>query len=204
MDLGTKAEPQMKKENDRKGFPLGIFLLSVLFLMIVVIIFWLYARQPAIGDIHTSTADPQKADDTVQQDKQYSGKYLSFSYPAAYREKVHETPLTGPVKEVFFLSADTIEGRKMAITVEERESSDFEASPSFQLRRNKPEMYEEESILESGFKGILFRKNSVVFERTFFFHHRNLIVIIATTSPFNDENIESELFTLLATLRFRD
>lgn len=180
-----------------------IFLLLALFFFFgAVYIIWLFLQRPAIGDVRVVQKASTEDRDSAQNPKQYQGKYLTFSYPGVYVEKAHETPTSGPIKESIFLSAADFEGRKIAIVVEEREARDFETSPAFQMRSDKPKEYGQETVSASGFDGFLFKKNTQVFERTFFLHSGDFIISISVTSPISAEGLDQGLFAVISSVRF--
>ncbi|MFZ2300166.1 MAG: hypothetical protein WAW00_03465 [Candidatus Moraniibacteriota bacterium] len=201
-----QAKPsQEEKPPSKKRSRVWIFLLiGASLLSGIAYVLWLFLQKPAIGEIRVGKQAPAEERNTGKKQRQFTGKYLIFSYPAAYVEKSHEIPVSGPVKESIFLSAADIEGRKMAITVEERERGDFEASPSFQMRSDESGEYDQESVAVGGFSGFLFKKDSQVFERTFFLHSEDFVISISATSPFGAEDLEQGLFALIGSLRFRE
>jgi hypothetical protein len=87
--------------------------------------------------------------------------------------------------------------------VEERTGGDFEALPSFQMRSDKPTEYDQEPVSVGGFSGFLFKKDTQVFERTFFLHSEDFVISISATSPFSTENLEQGLFSIIGSIRFR-
>ena len=164
--------------------------------------FWQFLQQPVVGTITTEKA--QKKDDGDQKKPiLYQGKYLTFMYPSIYEEKAHEIPIKSPVKESIFLSAKDFEGQKIAIVAEERARGDMESSPSFQMRVDKPE-YDQEPVAIGWLSGFLFKKNSPVFEQTFFSHGTDFVVSISMTSPLSMDGLEQDLFALIASIRFRE
>ena len=181
-----------------------VILLGLCLFFGAVFIIWLYLQRPAIGKVWVVEQTPTEDKDSAKKQKQYQGKYLTFSYPSVYAEKSHEAPVTGPVKESIFLSAEDFEGRKIAIIVEGREAGNFEASPSFQMRLNKPKEYEKSSFSENGFEGFLFTKNSRVFEQTALFFVRSLYISISFTSPFTIEGLHEELLHIFKSLEIKE
>ncbi len=129
--------------------------------------------------------------------KHYSGQYANFSYPGAYVEKRHDLPENNPVKETIFLSAVDFEGRKIAITVEERPEKDFEASPSFQMRMNKPKEYEKSPLSDAGLRGFFFMKKTAVYEQDAFFFAKGFLVSVAVVSPTTADGLRDELLGIL-------
>jgi hypothetical protein len=201
--MSKEKIPQEENQPSQKRSRFWIFLLLGLCIFLgIIYIIWLYLQKPAIGDIRVSTVVSVKDTDKEKESKQFTGKYVSFSYPTGYEEKTHTTPVKGPVKENIFLSMKDLEGKKIAVVVEERENGQFEASPGYLMRVNKPKEYEKENISLGGYKGVIFRKNTVVFERTFYLRDESFIVTISTTSPMSAETLEQELFALIESIHF--
>jgi len=201
-DLSRESAKELSVKRRRQA-AIFLFLASLIcgFLYFV----WRFSQNPAVGVIRVGALPVQ--DENFGQGKElkrFAGKYVSFSYPGAYAEKAHAIPVNGPVKESIFLSAADFEGRKIAIVVEEREGGDFEASPSFQMRSDRPEEYDQEPVSVSGQSGFLFKKDTQVFERTFFLHSEDFVISISTTSPISVESLEQELFAVIGSLRFRE
>lgn len=191
-----------KQELSRKRRRKVIFSLFGVILFGALCFLWFFLRKTSVGVIRVGTP-PNRSVEQGKGLKRFVGKYVSFSYPGAYVEKMHDFPIKGPVKESIFLSVADIEGRKIAIVVEEREGGDFEASPSFQMRLDTPKEYDQEPVSVSGRSGFLFKKNSQVFERTFFFHDKDFVVSVSSTSPFSAEDLERDLFAVIGSLRLR-
>lgn len=190
-------------EKPKKPLRLLVYsVLIVLFFFGLASIVCLFLQEPVIGEVRVGKKAPTEDRDSAKKQKQYQGKYLTFSYPGIYAEKTHEIFVDGPVKESIFLSAADIEGRKIAVTVEEREGGDFEASPSFQMRSDKPTEYDQEPVSIGGQSGFLFKKDTYMFERIFFLHSEDFVISISATSPFSAENLEQELFSIIGSIRF--
>lgn len=164
---------------------------------------WRYLERPAVGEIWTSTVVSREDRDSKNERKEYRGEYLVFSHPISYEEKTYTLPVKGPVKESILLSEKSVEGKKIAIVVEERSGGDYTASPAFQMRSLKPKDYEKaEDMSLGGYRGVLFRKDTGVFERTFFLHDSDLVVTVSMSSPFSAEALEGELSNIIKSIRF--
>ena len=187
-----------------KRYRFLIFLFLILFFLFSgAYSTWLFLQKPAIGEVRVAKEAPAEDRDSSKKPKQYEGKYLTFSYPGIYAEKARETPVNGPVKESIFLSAADFEGRKIAIIVEQREESNFEVSPSFQMRLLHPKTYARTSIGWEDLDGVLFTKNSQVFEQTAFFQKKNFILSISTTSPLRIDTLREDLENILRNLEWK-
>lgn len=202
--IEVKPSPEEKKSSKGRSRFWIFLLLALLFFSGILYAIWLFLQQPVIGEVRVGTGAPAEESNSTKQQKQYQGKYLTFLYPGIYEEKMHETPVNGPVKESIFLSAADFEGKKIAVVVEERTGGDFEASPSFQMRSSKPTEYDQESVSVGGQRGFLFKKDAQVFERTFFLRDEDFVISISATSPFSAESLEQGLFSVIGSLRFQE
>lgn len=199
----VKKKGVQEKNQSKKHPRFWIFvLIGIIIFFGIAYAMWLFLQSPAIGIVRGKTLI-SKINSETKKEKEYKGEYLTFSYPAVYVEKTHEIPVNGPVKESIFLSANEFEGGKIAIVVEERIGGDFEASPSFKMRVDKPKEYDQEPVSVGGLSGFLFKKNIGMFERTFFFHSGDFVVGASTTSPVSAEGLEKQLFFILASIHFR-
>lgn len=193
--LALQKPKKTEKSKRSRNYALFLF-----FLLVVGGIFYLWRLLggPAEGVIRLGELPAkQEAFATANEVVRYTGKYVDFSYPGFYVEKRHDLPKSGPVREVVFLSAADFEGRKIAVTVEERSDMVFESSPSFKMRLNQPKEYEKSMLTDSGFQGFLFAKTTPVYEQDAFFFEKGLLVSLAVTSPTTSQGLRDELLKVL-------
>lgn len=165
---------------------------------------WYYLEQPALGTVRSGKLPAvSESFDGKSEVKRYFGKYIEFSYSAGYEVKRHETPVKDPVYERIFLSAGDYEGKKIAVTIEERPLGDFESSPSVKMRLDKPIEYKKSSFTESGFEGYFFLKESSVFEVDAFFFAEGKLVSVAITSPLRVDGLREELMQFLKEVKIK-
>lgn len=165
---------------------------------------WRYLQQPALGTVRSGKLSVASGSfDRKNEVKRYFGKYIEFSYGAGYEVKRHETPVKDPVYERIFLSAGDYEGKKIAVTIEERPLGDFESSPSVKMRLDKPTEYKKSSFSESGFEGYFFLKESSVFETDAFFFAEGKLVSVAITSPLGADGLREELMQFLKEIKMK-
>lgn len=195
---------RMKYEDahSKKGKQKILFLSGAFFLLLALFFaLWLYLSGPAIGTVQEGKLPAE--DNPFEQgneQKRYNGKYVSFSYSAAYVLKSNETPVKGPVKESIFLTESGFSGKKIAIIVEERAENSLEASPSFKIRLEKPEIYDKKPFIQRDFDGFLFEKNTQVFEETAFFFAGRNIISVSVTSSVSLEGLLEELERIVSGL----
>lgn len=209
--MTEKTNVNFPEMSDLKKFLLKRHRGVVLFLLAGVLIagtlyfLWCFLEKRAVGTIHPG-ALPKASESFVSgnQVKQYVGKHVDFSYPAVYLEKHHETPKNGPVKESIFLSATNFEGRKISLMVEDRGGTDFEASPSFQMRLNEAKEYEKEAFSENGFDGFLFAKKTQVFEQDAFFFGEGLFISVVLSSPTTMDSLKDDLMSVVKSMKVKE
>jgi hypothetical protein len=199
-----KRKTPAAKENNKKPRRFWVYIAIIpLLLFAVAYIIWTFLQKPVISDIRVGTKEPSADIIKNKEPKFYQGKYLTFSYPGDYQELTHAISEEKPVKESIFLSATDLEGQKIAVVAEERETGNFEESPSFQMRLLKPKEYKKEPISENGLKGFLFSKNTQVFEETAFVSKGNFIISVSLSSPMSIEGLNKELLGVLQSLEWK-
>lgn len=207
--MSQKEDKRLSQEKENE-LPVERHSKVVLFLFIMLLIFgslyflWQFLQRPVVGIVGAGKTVSKESSATDTEQLEYQGKYLRFPYPGLYVEKMHELPVKGPVKESIFLSADDVEGKKIAVVVEERKEMVLKASPSFQMRLNKPKEYSKTMIPLDGFDGFIFEKNSQVFEQTAFFFHKGLLVSISVTSPFKIDGLKEGLIDILKSIQWKE
>lgn len=197
MALEKKSEPY---EKSKKRFGSRIFFGTLIIIIGACALVWWQGQKPIQGTVSVGKPAPSKNDDQNRERKFYEGKYFTFFYPAEYQEKSHVLSDEGPVKESIFLTA--IEGgKKISVVVEERESGNYEASPSFLMREKTLQEYDQEPVSINGLSGFLFKKDTQVFEQTFFFHDDHFVFSVSCSSALTAEGLEKELFEVLGSLK---
>lgn len=204
VDIQKETTPQVPKNRKIPSKRRRMVLLFAFFLL-GCICFWLwrFLQKPAVGTIRPGATPLAEQVFTREKEKQrYTGKYLDFSHGAAYREKGHDLPVNGLIKESIFLSAEDIEGRKISLILADRGTSDLASDPSFQVRSDASGEYQSKSFQVANFQGTVFQKNTQIFEVTAFFSYQEYIVSISLTSPFTLEGLETELSAIMESLHF--
>lgn len=191
------------KKRSKKSYRFIVFgtTAPLLFFGIAYII-WTFLQKPVMADLRVIQSKQNADANNAKLTKTYQGKYLTFSYPGDYQELTHITSKEKPIRENIFLSATDLEGQKIAVVVEERETGNFEESPSFQMRLLKPKEYKKELISEDGFTGFLFSKNTQVFEETAFVRKENFIISVSLSSAMTIEGLNKTFMDILRSLEW--
>lgn len=158
---------------------------------------WRFFHGKAQGVIWIQDHDLVESRDKNTEKRLYKGKFVTFSHSARYEEKTHSLPTSGPVKEVIFLSATDVEGRKIAVTVADRGTANLESDPAFQFRQMTQKEYQSKTFQEGIWQGVLFERSTSLYERTFFFSNKGLIISFSITSPFSGDDLEEELRAMM-------
>lgn len=196
--------PASKKFSLKRHRGVVLFLLTAVIILGGFYCFWRFLERPALGTIHPGIVPKVPESFAASNEvKRYVGKYVDFSYAAVYAEKRHEIPESGPVKESIFLSVSDFEGRKIAVTIEDRGSVDFEASPSFYMRLNKPKEYGKEAFSENGFRGFFFAKKMAVFEQDVFFFDKGLLITLAVSSPTTMDGLRDDAMSVFQSMKVK-
>ncbi len=199
-----KKKHNDSSENESSQKKKYIFvLIFFVFLFCIAYFIWLFLQTKVVGVIRSGTL-PQKEEmfDENTQTKDFQGTYLRFSYEGKYQEISHSVSPTGPIKELVLLSSRDIEGRKIALTLEQRDSDSFDAVPSFQMRKNDTKTYQRTSFKWNGIDKVLFVKNTPVFEKTLFLQKKNSFLILSVSSPFSSEMLEEDIDRILLHLEW--
>ena len=194
-----------EKESQPRSSKVLIYLYVLIVLSALGYALWFFLQKPAMGTVRVGTEETKEAAfDRSQEKKRYEGKYLSFSYSGTYEEKTHTLPVKNPVKESIFLSNSDLEGRKIAVMVEERPNGGLEESPSFQMRMMEEDIYQSESFSLNDFEGIIFSTDKSIFEQSAYFRYEGNIVTVTLTSALTDKGLKEELVEVVKSLHLQD
>lgn len=188
------VEPGPK--NRRKRRFIYVAILVILGILAALLIRWFFGH-PSYGTI-TVVPTPEKQEyGAPEYRKRYQGKYLIFTYPSDFRRREEVEAVKYPLLERIYLSRDDIEGRKIAITLQDNMGNSFEEYSSFRVRQNDKTVYSEEKIEKNGLDTVVFIKDTSIFEASAFFHRGNQVVAIAVSSPTTQDGLREELEELV-------
>jgi len=190
-EIVENTSPKLNRR--RLFFWLGIasLVVTLLFLM-----YWLF-RQPSRGIVTSAPAKEKINYAAPEHRKRYDGKYLTFTYPRDFERREEVETVKFPILERLYLSRSDIEGRKIAITVQDNTGYSFEEYSSFRIRRSDSGTYAEEKVSQNGLEAVLFSKSTSVFEVSAFFPSASYIVSIVISSPTTQNGLRAELLALL-------
>lgn len=203
MDATADKQEVMNPERKRKKW-LFIVIIFILFGITAVFLWWLF-NQPSQGSITRSQEPEEKKDlSNPAHRKRYQGKYFTFTYPYDFNRREENESVKAPILERLFLSRNDIEGRKIALTLQDNTGNSFEEYGSFRIRKVDPAVYQEEIIERNGETVVFFTKSTVVFEVSAFFHRQNQVMSITVSSPTTQKGLREEVFSVLDSFEWKN
>ncbi|MBW3538596.1 hypothetical protein KY386_03855 [Candidatus Parcubacteria bacterium] len=136
---------------------------------------WLIIRintSPAVGHIQTGQPGPERFPSADTTPHSLNGKYLSFTYPSAYRP-VPTQPNGGRLEVINLIAAS---GKEIAISVSK---SSLAEDSGVRFRRLNASLYSEEPLRLARHSGVVFTKRDEGFEKTAFAVKGELLVTLA-------------------------
>lgn len=135
-------------------------------------------NQPAVGSISQQpTTDAVKADPYSQPGK-YSGKYITFNYPAHYKQV--PSKVSGTTLELAEYHVTDATGKLISVAVF---PGSVNSDSGVVYRRQHPELYTESSSQ----KWTEFTKKDGT-EDTFFLSHNGNLATVSCTAPYNNQS----------------
>lgn len=189
---------QPLKRRHRLRYTVAFLLLGI---FIIVILWWVF-RQPSHGTIVIIPAAEQSDQSDPAQRERYAGKYITFTYPSDFERRAEVETVKHPLLERVYLSRSDIEGRKIALTVQDNTGYAFEEYGSLRMRRNDSGVYHEELIERNGLNAVLFTKMQSVFEVSVFFRQGNRVVSLVVSSPTMQNGLREEVESVLDTVEW--
>lgn len=134
----------------------------------------------------------------------YNGKYISFRYPNSYNLQTNESFSSGILEKVILLGSGA-SSTKLAVTAAKMTGNDsLEEVSGIQMRRLKPEAYQESPLDISGKKGILFEKKEGGYEKTAFFLEGQVLFTLSLTSANMDNDLSADFDSIVKELALLD
>ncbi len=201
MEETNETMPTPAELKKRKRWLIWCTVLIVLGL-ILLFLWWLFAR-PSHGTISTVVA-PEKTDFTdPEHRRRYQGKYFTFTYPSDFARREENEAVKHPLLERIYLSRSDIEGRKIAITLQDNTGNTFEEYGSFRIRRSEPMVYREEKEERNSLIITFFTKETSVYEVSAFFGRGNQVLSIAVSSPIASKGLREEVWAVLDSFQWK-
>lgn len=152
----------------------AVIILAVAAILIIVI---RNMTAPAVGNIDQTPPAKAEAVDPYAKPGNFSGKYISFNYPARFKKV--PSKLTGSYLEVIDFHSTDSTGKLISIGVLPGSISN---SGDIQFRRQQKSVYTENDSQ----KWLEFTKNDGT-EDTFFMEHNGLLASVSATAPYNNQ-----------------
>lgn len=198
----------MEKENstsapNKPGHRWLCLALFVVLICLGIAFLWWFFRQPSYGTITSSASPVKEEQNDPNHRKRYQGKYMTFTYPYDYRRQEAVEAVNYPLLERVYLSRSDVEGRKIALTIQDNTGNRFEEYSSLRIRQDDPKTYQREKIERNGVVAVLFSKNTVVFEKSIFFSRGNDVVSLVMSSPTTENGLREEVLTLFESFEWK-
>ncbi|MGB4833559.1 MAG: hypothetical protein WBP40_00845 [Candidatus Moraniibacteriota bacterium] len=175
----------------------------VLLSLILWFLWWLFQR-PSHGTVSIAPAVEKTDYADPDHRKRYQGKFFTFTYPYDFNRREEVETVKHPLLERVYLSRSDIEGRKIAVTLQDNTGYRFEEYSSFRIRRDDKRTYQEHEAVRNGFKAAFFTKDTSVFEVSAFLAHGNQVLSVVVSSPISPDGLETEVSTLLDSLQWNE
>ncbi len=203
MEDSTEKSAVLTAEKNQKKW----LIFAILFIAVVIatLFFWWRFNQPSHGSINAVGIPKESVNlsDPAHR-KQYQGKYFTFTYPYDFNRREENEAVNFPLLERLFLARNDIEGRKIALTLQDNSGNTFEEYGSFRIRRADPAMYQEESLERNGETIVFFTKATSVFEVSTFFHRGNQVMSITVSSPTTLNGLREEAMAVLDSFQWKN
>lgn len=163
-------------------------------------------RGPAVGVVHKKeTHIPSEEIPVEEKIKEFRGTHFSFSIPESFEEKRHEVSEgdSGNVFERLYLSEGNVDGRKVAVVIEQGTPEGVAGISGVAFRKLDPETYSFERVSIGDREASLFTKSEEVYEVTGFFEEGALVASVSVTSAvLRPEEIKEFFFEAMRSFRF--
>ncbi|MFZ1627157.1 MAG: hypothetical protein WAT81_05140 [Candidatus Moraniibacteriota bacterium] len=194
MEAPTDSQLVTEQKHSKKWLFWAAFLMVTVVLLLFL--WWLFTR-PSRGTISVAPA-PEKTDFSAPEHRQsYQGKYFTFNYPSDFNRQEESETVKYPLLERLLLSRSDIEGRKIALMLQDNTGNTFEEYSSFRIRQSEPSIYREENVTRNGLRVVLFTKETSVFEVGAFFGRGNQVMSIVVSSPTTTKGLHEEVLAIL-------
>lgn len=130
----------------------------------------------------------------------YSGTYMTFSYPSMY--KIHQLAAKDALLENAMLTADTNYDKRLAVSVSKQTDGGLGNNGAYLLRQSQPDTYTSSHIGVNGSPAIVWIKKDGL-EQTVFIPHGDKVAMLAFTTTGNLDNLQPEVTALLASFRWK-
>lgn len=185
--VADEIEKRAARKKKRMLF-LGLFSLIVL---LVGFFLWLFGRK-SYGTIATSLQVNELTDKVAGAQVSYEGKYITFTYPSEFDRREEVETVKYPLLERVYLTQSDIEGRKIAVVVQDNGGNKLEEYSSYRIRQMEPSIYRQGSIEYQGKSVTLFTKETNGPEIAIFFEHKSKVVSIVFSSPVTSDGLREQ------------
>lgn len=197
--MDTVPIPDTESSSLKNPWKHRIFFGVLFFVMIVFL--WSLTQRKSVGTITLPQASIAMPDGKGTASERYEGKYFTFIYPHQFELRLPHTPVKWPMLEQALLVRTDVEGKKIAVHVQEMDNYSLEEYGSYRLRTLDTDTYTQEKIEKNGLDMTLFTKSTPVFEIGSFWQQGNKVISIVISSPLKITGLREELLILLDSLQ---
>lgn len=201
MEEDLAIQPEKKPEKYRRRI---IFVAIVVLVASAIAFLWWLFQRPSQGTIVIVPASEKMNPADPDHRTHYQGKYITFTYPYDFERREEVEAVKHPLLERIYLSRNDIEGRKIALTLQDNSGNSFEEYSSFRIRQNDPGTYTEEKVTRNGLDAVFFTKTTSVYEVGAFFHRGNQVIALVVSSPTTQKGLREELETLIDSFAWKE
>jgi hypothetical protein len=198
LENGPETPPVPPPQRTGRKFFLGVFLMCII-AALALLLWWLFGQR-MFGTATVRKPDSETVAEKPIGRREYSGKFITFTYPDTYHEKSDAEPVNFPIVERFFLTQGGAAGKKIALLVQENTGYAFEEYSSYRIREQDPTTYRREKTNIHGLEVTIFTKEEGVFETVAFLESGTRVASLAITSPISMEGLREELDAVLETV----
>lgn len=200
--MEAHREHLLTKQKDRQKRRTALFWTSVVIMGVLALGFgwWWVMQQKSLGVITVMTAPELPQTEEAVRFERYDGHFFSFLHQAGYRPYYPSNEGKFPILERQWLIHTGLEGRKIAIVVQDAAGSTLDEYASYRLRDMDKKAYTKEKLVQAGTAYTLFTKHEPVYEAGVFWQEKNRIMSIVLSSPVQTSDLRAELEHTLETL----
>lgn len=200
MEEKIETKEQSESRSQKRWLIWGI--IFIIIALGATFLWWLFLR-PSQGMIQ-AVAVPEKTDLSTPGQASYQGKYFTFRYASDFSIRDEGNSVKHPLLERIYLSRNDIEGRKIAIILQDNSGNAFEEYSSFRIRRTDRDVYREEQGKRNGLSVTFFTKETRVYEVGAFFSRGNQVVSMVVSSPTTVKGLREEVEALLDSFQWKE
>lgn len=181
MMVKTKTSDKLPARRPKR--PKLKIMAGVLIVIFGVVLWWYhYNQQPAVGTINDVSPDAPKVAAAETSTKTYAGQYVHFMYPGGYSDAQAGSTTSIMTESATFTVHDDKGSRHIALSVRQLQAGDtLEDDSGFRLRMSKPAEYSRANATVAGRQAYVFRSSDGV-EITYYIRGAGVYATLSGTT----------------------